>query len=95
MDDLLRERMEQDAEKAFQLRSRIVQGLNVPPKGKELVSASLGRAGEMIRLRPFARCGLAGSLFEHPEGNSRVVIAFDDQLLHELFRPARLSANHQ
>jgi hypothetical protein len=36
MDDLLRERTEQDAEKAFQLRSRIAQGLNNRPRAKSL-----------------------------------------------------------
>ena len=45
--DLIR----QDAEKARQRRSRIVQTLNVPLR---------------VRLGIFTRCGLADSLFEHP-----------------------------
>ena len=32
------------------LCSCVAQHLNVPPTGKELVSASLGRAGETVRL---------------------------------------------
>src|SRR6185437_10404988 len=40
----------QDAEKVRQRRSRIAQRLNVPKRTP----------------RRFARCGLAGSLFEHP-----------------------------
>jgi len=43
--------MWQDAEKVRQLRSRIAQKLNVPKHTPRL----------------FARCGLADSLFEHPE----------------------------
>jgi hypothetical protein len=41
----------QDAEKVRQLRSRVAQRLNVPKRTPRL----------------FARCGLADSLFEHPE----------------------------
>ncbi len=43
----------QDAEKAFQRRSRLAKILNVP---------------ERVRLRFRLVCGLVGSLFEHPAG---------------------------
>ena len=42
----------QDAEKARQLRSRLIEILNVPPR---------------VRLRVRFASGLADSLFEHPE----------------------------
>ena len=42
----------QDAEKARQLRSRLIEILNVPLR---------------VRLRVRFACGLADSLFEHPE----------------------------
>jgi hypothetical protein len=44
------ETVQQDAEKARQLRSRCAQRFNVPKRTPHL----------------FARCGLAGWLFEHP-----------------------------
>jgi hypothetical protein len=47
-----RAEMKQDAEKARQLRSRLIEILNVPLR---------------VRLRIRFACGLADSLFEHPE----------------------------
>ncbi len=44
------ETVQQDAEKALQRRSRCAQRFNVPKRTPHL----------------FARCGLAGRLFEHP-----------------------------
>jgi hypothetical protein len=47
-----RDEVWQDAEKVRQLRSRLTEILNVPPR---------------VRLRFRFACGLADSLFEHPE----------------------------
>src|SRR5439155_8837626 len=61
---------EQDAEKAHQLRSRIVQTLNGDPAASPLGGAhrlgapySSHRAPQRVRLRAFTRCGLAGRTF--------------------------------
>ena len=48
------------------LCSRVAQSLNVPPTGKELVSASSGRAGEMVRLGFSLTAAALDGLFEHP-----------------------------
>ena len=47
------------------LRSRVAQSLNVPPTGKEPVSAGSGWAGGMLRLGPSFVAALLDSLFEH------------------------------
>ena len=50
----------EDDEKDPQLRSRLIEILNVPHLGKELFrQLGVGRVG-MLRLRFFLPCGLAG-----------------------------------
>jgi hypothetical protein len=89
MDDLLRERMEQDAEEAFQLRFRISQGLNVPPKGKELVSKAVdGR----VKWYAFG-LSLAAALLEVFLSILKAILESSSLSMinsfHELFRPLR------
>jgi hypothetical protein len=48
------------------LRSRFVQSLNVPPMGKEPVSAGSGMAGVMLRLGVSLTAAALDGVFEHP-----------------------------